>query len=35
MTEVLEMDHAEFVLWSRYFARKAQAQELANKMAGL
>jgi hypothetical protein len=28
------MDHAEFVLWSRYFMRKAQQQELAEKMAG-
>jgi hypothetical protein len=35
VAEVLEMDHAEFVLWSRYFARQAQARELAEKMAGL
>jgi hypothetical protein len=34
VSEVLEMDHAEYVVWSRYFARKAQAQELADKMAG-
>jgi hypothetical protein len=32
--EVLQMDHSEYVLWSRYFMRKAQAQELAQKMAG-
>jgi len=28
------MDHAEFVLWSRYYARRAQAKQLAAKMAG-
>ena len=27
------MDNAEFVLWSRYYARKAQARELAARMA--
>lgn len=27
------MDHAEFVLWSRFVARKAQAKQLAAKMA--
>lgn len=31
--EVREMDNAEFVRWTRYFARKAQARELAEKMA--
>jgi len=28
------MDQAEYVLWTRYCARKAQRQELAEKMAG-
>ena len=32
--EVLEMDQAEFVLWSRYLARQAQARQLAELMAG-
>jgi hypothetical protein len=27
------MDQAEFILWSRYYARKAQAKQLAAKMA--
>lgn len=28
------MDNAEFVLWSRYYARKAQQQQMAEQMAG-
>lgn len=28
------LDHSEFVLWSRYYARKAQARELEAKRAG-
>lgn len=27
------MDNAEYVLWTRYHARKAQAEELAHKAA--
>lgn len=27
-----EMTHAEFVLWTRYLARRAQQRELAAKM---
>lgn len=27
------MDHAEYVLWTRYHARVAQAKDLAAKMA--
>lgn len=27
------MDYAEFVLWSRYYARKAQARQMAEQMA--
>jgi hypothetical protein len=29
-----EMSESEFVLWSRYYARKAQAVELESKKAG-
>jgi hypothetical protein len=28
------MSNEEFVMWSRYYARKAQADELARLMAG-
>jgi hypothetical protein len=28
------MSHAEYVLWTRFYARKAQQQELQHKMAG-
>lgn len=31
--QIGEMDYAEFVLWGRYLARKAQAQELEAKKA--
>jgi hypothetical protein len=34
MSELDDMPHAEFMLWSRYHGRKAQAQQLAAKMAG-
>ena len=29
-----EMDNGEFLRWSRYYARKAQAEELARMQAG-
>jgi uncharacterized protein YegP (UPF0339 family) len=29
-----EMSNGEFMLWSRFYARKAQAEELAQLMAG-
>ena len=29
-----EMDNQEFVYWSRYYARKAQAEELERLKAG-
>lgn len=29
-----EVDNGEYVRWNRYYARKAQAQELARAMAG-
>jgi hypothetical protein len=33
--EMIErMPHAEFVLWTRYMARKQQAKELAQRMGG-
>jgi hypothetical protein len=32
--EVREMGQAEFILWSRYYARKAQQRQLAEGMAG-
>lgn len=31
--ELGTMRHAEFVLWSRHFARHAQQQQLAERMA--
>jgi hypothetical protein len=33
VSEVREMDQAEFVTWSRVFARKAQDRQLAERMA--
>lgn len=33
MTELDHMEHAEFVRWSRYYARRAQARQLAARMA--
>lgn len=33
VAEVRRMDNTEFVRWTRYYARKAQARELAEKMA--
>lgn len=33
VAEVRQMDHSEFVRWSRYYARKAQARQLAERMA--
>lgn len=29
-----EMDNGEFVLWTRFYARKQQRDELAQKMGG-
>lgn len=29
-----EMDNGEYVVWTRFYARKAQAEELAQKMRG-
>lgn len=34
VTEVRSMDNAEFVMWTRYYARKAQRRELEQRMAG-
>lgn len=35
MTQMREvMPQAEFMLWSRFHARRVQAQELAERMAG-
>ena len=35
VAEVRDMDHAEFVRWSRYYMREGQRRELECKMAGL
>jgi hypothetical protein len=34
VAELGALDHAEFVLWTRYYARKAQAEELERLKAG-
>jgi hypothetical protein len=31
---IREMDNGEFVYWTRYYARKAQAEELERLKAG-
>jgi hypothetical protein len=33
VAEVREMDNAEFVRWTRFYARRAQAKQLASRMA--
>lgn len=33
VAQIGAMDYAEFVLWGRYFARKAQAREMEAKRA--
>jgi hypothetical protein len=33
VSEVREMQQAEFLIWSRYYARKAQARQVAEGMA--
>lgn len=33
VAEVRQMDHAEFVRWTRYYARIGQQKQLAARMA--
>lgn len=35
VAQVREIDHAEYVGWSRYFALKAQDEELERLKAGI